>query len=258
MAIFRNVHLSFWTDPKVQDDFTPEDRYFYLYLLTNPHTNLVGCYEISFKQMSDETGYTKDCIERLVKRLSESHNVIRYSNITKELLIINWHKYNWTLSQKQFTAILSQASKIKDPGFRKLITDTVSIRYPYPMDTTDTDIYKNNNSVYIKENDEPIDTKYTENIKNIIAYLNKVCGTRYRHNTPATKEKICARLKEGFTEQDFYQVIDTKHEQWGNDPKMAEYLRPITLFGTKFESYLNQQKPKSKNPYAAIDAWGTD
>ena len=40
MAVYRSVHLSFWTDNKVEDDFTPEDKYFYIYLLTNPQTNI--------------------------------------------------------------------------------------------------------------------------------------------------------------------------------------------------------------------------
>lgn len=238
MAIFRNVHLSFWTDPKVQDDFTPEDRYFYLYLLTNPHTNLVGCYEISIKQMSDETGYTRDCIERLIRRLSECHNVIRYSNITKELLVINWHKYNWTESETQKRAIYSQASKIKDSTFRELISDSLCIRYGSGMDTTDTDtdIYN-----VIKEDNKDTDIDI---IKSIVIYLNKVCGTRYRHGTESTKKCIRARLREGFTEEDFFEVIDKKHAQWGNDPKMMEYLRPETLFSAKhFESYLNQRVP---------------
>ena len=62
MAQYRLVQLSFWTDSKVIDDFTPEDRYFYLYLMTSPHTNLSGCYEISLKQMSDETGYSKETV----------------------------------------------------------------------------------------------------------------------------------------------------------------------------------------------------
>ena len=60
MAIYRTVSMSFWTDNKVTDDFTPEDRYFYLYLFTNPHTNLCGCYEISIKQIANEMGYSKD------------------------------------------------------------------------------------------------------------------------------------------------------------------------------------------------------
>ena len=96
MALYRTVNLSFWTDPKVDDDFTPEDKYFYLYLLTNPHTNLVGCYEVSMKQMCRETGYNEDTVLRLLGRMSEQHDVIRFSQETKEVLILNWHKYNWT------------------------------------------------------------------------------------------------------------------------------------------------------------------
>ena len=56
MAVYRNVHLSFWTDNKVEDDFTPEDKYFYMYLLTNPQTNICGCYEVSYSQMTRQTG----------------------------------------------------------------------------------------------------------------------------------------------------------------------------------------------------------
>ena len=66
MAIYRNVIMSFWTDSKVVDDFTPEDKFFYLYLITNPHTNLCGCYEVSLKQMANETGYNEDTIKRLI------------------------------------------------------------------------------------------------------------------------------------------------------------------------------------------------
>ena len=70
MAIYRNVQLSFWTDNKILDDFTPEDKYFYLYLLTNPHTNICGCYEISYKSMSDDTGYNKETIIDYLKDLT--------------------------------------------------------------------------------------------------------------------------------------------------------------------------------------------
>ena len=63
MAIYRNISMSFWTDTKIIDEFTPEDKYFYLYLFTNPHTNLAGCYEISMKQIVTETGYSKETIK---------------------------------------------------------------------------------------------------------------------------------------------------------------------------------------------------
>ena len=99
MAIYRNVQLSFWTDNKVLDDFTPEDRYFYLYLFTNPQTNLCGCSEFSWKAMSNPTGYSKDTLERLLDRFQQEHKVIEFSPNTREILLLNWYKYNWTKSK---------------------------------------------------------------------------------------------------------------------------------------------------------------
>lgn len=121
MAIYRTVSMTFWTDPKVTDDFTPEDRYFYLYLFTNPHTNLCGCYEISLKQMSTETGYSKDSIENLLKRFDKVHDVIRYSTETKEILLLNWHKYNWTESAKFRKPLAKEIQSIKEDLFREYL-----------------------------------------------------------------------------------------------------------------------------------------
>lgn len=121
MAIYRNIQMSFWTDTKVADDFTPEDRYFYLYLFTNPHTNLCGCYEISIRQMSNETGYSKDTVERLILRFSEIHNVIKYDTETKEVLLINWHKYNWTKSSDFRKALLKQIDNVKNSHFKRVL-----------------------------------------------------------------------------------------------------------------------------------------
>lgn len=76
--------------------------------------------------------------------------------------------------------------------------------------------------------------------REIIDYLNHKCGTDFRATTKTTREHINARIKEGFTPNDFKLVIDKKHLEWANTPNMAQYLRPQTLFGIKFESYLNQ------------------
>ena len=89
MAIYRNLQLSFWTDNKIEDEFTPEDKFFYLYLLTNPQTNLCGCYEVSYSQMTRQTGYNKDTIIRLLERFESLHNVIKFDSKTKEILILH-------------------------------------------------------------------------------------------------------------------------------------------------------------------------
>lgn len=74
----------------------------------------------------------------------------------------------------------------------------------------------------------------------VVGYLNEICKTNYRATSAATQRLIKARLHEGFTVEDFKTVIRTKHSEWAKDVKMRKFLRPETLFGTKFESYLNQ------------------
>lgn len=144
MAIYRNVNITFWTDTKVSDDFSPEDKYFMLYCLTNNYTNLCGCYEISIKQMSRDTGYNEETIEKLLERFKDIHKVIFYNKENKELLIKNWYKYNWTKSEKLDKPLLKEIENIKTVEFKKVVADeynkrdTVSIPYIYPMDTTVT------------------------------------------------------------------------------------------------------------------------
>ena len=121
MALYRTISMSFWTDSKIIDDFTPEDRYFYMYLFTNPHTNLCGCYEISFRQMVVEVGYSRESIENLVRRFEEYHRVIQYSKETKEILLLNWWKHNWTKSDKYVSALKNEIEKVKEPAFRSYL-----------------------------------------------------------------------------------------------------------------------------------------
>lgn len=161
MAIYRNIQLSFWTDNKVEDDFTPEDKYFYLYLMTNPQTNICGCYEVSYSQLTNQTGYSKDTIIKLLDRFENEHKVIKYSKTNKEILLLNWYKYNWSKSEKVLKGVLTVAQHIKTKEFQKYVIntvdkvskDTLSIPYTYTMETsvsdsdTDTDIYILNNNI---------------------------------------------------------------------------------------------------------------
>lgn len=77
--------------------------------------------------------------------------------------------------------------------------------------------------------------------RDIVSYLNEKTGKGYKYTSRATRNLIDARVKEGFKLEDFKKVIDTKAESWKADKKMSQYLRPNTLFGTKFESYLNEK-----------------
>lgn len=99
---------------------------------------------------------------------------------------------------------------------------------------------------YEEEEKKKKTTSDTGLLGQIVDYLNSRANTHYRTSSNLTKDKINARLNEGYKLDDFIKVIDNKCNDWlGTD--MEKFLRPETLFGSKFESYLNQKvTPKRK------------
>ena len=89
--------------------------------------------------------------------------------------------------------------------------------------------------------------------RDIVDYLNQICGTGFKADAKATRSLIKARWNEGHRTQDFKAVIDSRRKTWGSDPKFCEFLRPSTLFGNKFESYLQKHEPAP--PGAAKSGW---
>lgn len=128
------------------------------------------------------------------------------------------------------------------------------------FDTTDNQDPKkggltHNNTVHnnTKQNKEDISSEISKKkgadlsaITEIVDYLNQATNKNFKASRKDTQSFINARIREGFTVDDFKAVIDGRVKAWANDPKMSEYLRPQTLFGTKFESYLNASKAKPK------------
>lgn len=111
--------------------------------------------------------------------------------------------------------------KVRRGSNKKVVSDTTKKCYQTRQKSETKDIYIN---IYI----------------DIVEYLNKKANKNYKHNSDKTRRFIDARLNEGFTLEDFKKVIDNKCRSWLNDERMNQYLRPETLFGTKFESYLNE------------------
>lgn len=92
-----------------------------------------------------------------------------------------------------------------------------------------------------------------DDVAEIVAYLNGVTGSHYKPTTPKTQKQIKARMREGFTVADFKKVIDTKNQdEWF---VTGGFMRPETLFGTKFEGYLNE-RPKNQPQQPAQRIYG--
>ena len=230
MAVYRTVHLSFWTDSKVDDNFTPEDKYFYLYLLTNPHTNICGCYEIGDKQFSRETGYNAETISRLIQRFQEVHNVIRYDTRTKEILILNWYKYNWTSSDKLLKNVEDVAKTIKSDEFRDYVfslikddPDTVSIPYTYPMDTSVTvtvsDTVPDSVKMNAKQRSQDVYEEFARGDPALLDALKEFDSYRKLKKKPLTdkaKERLISRLK-NFRKDQWIPILHQSIDQGWSD-----------------------------------------
>lgn len=89
MGIKRVVDTDLWTDEKVED-FTPEEKYFWVYLLTNPYTRQLGIYHITKKQMAFQLGFDIETVTKLLDRFENEHKLIKY--IDSEIAIFNFLK----------------------------------------------------------------------------------------------------------------------------------------------------------------------
>ncbi|MCR5810976.1 MAG: hypothetical protein K6G34_06200 [Lachnospiraceae bacterium] len=186
MAIYRNIQMSFWTDAKIADTFTPDEKLMYLYLLTNPHTNLCGCYEISSRQIAFEIGFKREQIEKLIKSLQDKR-VIVYSTDSREVLLVNWHKYNWTSSEKLRKPLREEVKKVKKSEFRRYLerilygTDTVSDDDGYGSDTTD---------LFCSVSDTVTDLICSDTVSDTVAVTDLNCSDSNKKSISADFEEL--------------------------------------------------------------------
>ncbi|WP_416144936.1 DnaD domain-containing protein [Planococcus koreensis] len=114
MAKFRMVDTEFWNDPQVQEQFTPEDKLFYLYLMTNPATKQIGIYTITKKKMAFELGYSIETVNSLMNRFQSHHQLIDYDEDTREILLLRWSETAYRKGGKPVNdLILSELINVK-------------------------------------------------------------------------------------------------------------------------------------------------
>ena len=117
-----------------------------------------------------------------------------------------------------------------------------------------TVVKKTKSNVEKKIKEKPNDN--TTIIEAIINHLNQCTGKNYKFNSKIAITNINARLKDGYEFDDFVKVIEVKSAKWLGDTKMEDFLTPNTLFGNKFESYLNENivlpKTKQDNNYEQV------
>lgn len=118
MATFRFLHTEFWSDHFFME-LSPEDKYFYIYLLTNSICNQCGIYNFCVKIAAAELGYSIDTVETLLTRFV-GYEKILYNEKNGEVMILNWYKYNLNLNNKNSRVCINTClKKVKTPEFLK-------------------------------------------------------------------------------------------------------------------------------------------
>ena len=115
MATFRFLHTEFWQDHFFME-LTPEDKYFYIYLLTNDRCTQCGIYNFGIKSASVELGYSIETVKTLLSRFI-SYEKILYDEKNGEIMIINWYKYNLNIKNKNSRVCINTCLK-KVKNFR--------------------------------------------------------------------------------------------------------------------------------------------
>ncbi|TWD92210.1 DnaD domain protein [Neobacillus bataviensis] len=160
------VRTDFWKNPIVSEEMTPEDKYFYLYLLTNPNTTQIGIYKITKKQMSFDLGYSIESVHSLMERFIQHHKLVRYNPETRELAIKNWGKDNLQKGGKPvMDCILSELKEVEDLSLIQYVLEPIQkqeIRSLYESFCEQEEMMFGNEASEQDENDTYINPQYGE------------------------------------------------------------------------------------------------
>lgn len=206
---YRKIHDDFWTDPDIEE-LTPEQKFFYIYLITNPNVNQIGLYEFSLKRACFETGYNTDTVSKLLDYF-EGIGKIKKSNTTREILVVKFYWHNKSNSPKVVTHVNQLLTQVKD---------TSLIQYIYGMDTASQEeevqeeVQEEESTIIIDDNDSTETMKSALRVANNL--LESICSYdtthRYNINNPSlnswVKDIDKAIRLDGRTEEQLNYIIE--------------------------------------------------
>ncbi|MFI8714228.1 DnaD domain-containing protein [Brevibacillus brevis] len=234
MATYRQVQTSFWQDGFVLD-LTPEEKYFFLYLMTNSKTTQCGIYELPKRIIETETGYHRETVDKLLNRFIE-YGKVAYNEETKEIMMLNWLKHNRINSPKVKACITKELKGVKHKPFVEAF-QALCKEYGYHIDTVSIDYGEEKEKEKEKEKEEEQEQEQEvgagagsclEDLPDKIIPQKPDPVTFYTHNiTPAIPPIIV---------QDIDQWIAKGHF---DEPEeiIIEALRETILNGTKSWKY---------------------
>jgi uncharacterized phage protein (TIGR02220 family) len=252
-GIYRSLYVSIWDDPSFLA-LNSEAKMALVYLRTSPLSNMPCIFRCYKEAIREHTGLSDEAVARALETLCNAGWIKIEGGI---VWVRNALKYDPNISLNNSKHVEAVRKILAGLPKLTIVVDFcayygIDMPYPipnregapYPMAITEPDPEPEKDKEKEQDKERPVQLHGCPPVvrvpfSEIITYLNAKAGTRFLPSTPETQEKIKARWREGFRLDDFKMVIDTMTAKWKNDPKMRDYLRPMTLFGTKFEGYLN-------------------
>lgn len=221
MGIKRIVDTQFWNDDKVIDYFSPEDKLFMLYLMTNPHTTQLGIYSINEKVMAFELGYSNDTISVLLDRFENKYKIIKYSKETKEIAIKNFLKYSIIKGGKPVEDLLKkEINQVKDKKLIKFVYENL-INYSSLNETVKNILTTYNENEIHNDNDNDNDNEKS--------YHDTCDDTSKRFKKPTLDEiqNYCESRKNDVDAKKFYDYYEANEWKDKNGKKIKNWKQKV-------------------------------
>lgn len=231
-------NISYWCEHNAANNTNLHDGHYWTYNSTKAFGEL-------FPYM------TVNVIRTALKKLKDN-GLILTGNFNKSA----YDRTTWYTLTEKAEAMLDVNVHSDEPDQEETPAENPTTQTPAQdpwADTTNANTKRSQTPAYepqplLNEPQAPAQPKEPDPTEEIVAHLNQRAGTHYKATTANTRKLVKARLKEGFTVDEIKLVIDKKCTEWLNNPAMVEYLRPETLFGNKFEGYLNAKSMPQNNP----------
>lgn len=239
MAIFRKVHVSFWSDTFVES-LNKEQKLFYIYLLTNTETKQCGIYEISKKKIGYDLSCSIDTVSKHLEYFIKKDKIM-YDEHTNELALKNWGKYNASTSPKVLKCIESELKNVKN---------TVLIEYVKGIYTLSQEEQEEEQ----EQEEEKKTTKVDFDFDGYLNFINKTLGKKLRVICDKTRKEIPKRLKQGYTKKQIeWAILNVKNVQIHVDNNYFHCTPEFFSREKTLQQYGEPPKNTGSNTYQLID-----
>jgi uncharacterized phage protein (TIGR02220 family) len=274
MRIYGSIQTKFWVHPEIKK-LSDQAKLLGAYLLSSPHTNMLGCFRIPIGYIAEDLNWDSDLVRKALNELSAilfitydsdwifignflKYNPIENPNQGKSIAkLFDDVPKNIVFSSQLINKLQEYSEYLQDDFINRLET----LSEPFRNQDQDQDqkqeilmsgkpdvdplFEENKNEKFGSSSSQNTNTSLKQQAIEILQFLNEKTGRAYRP-VGTNINLIVARLKSGITISQCFKVIARKTRAWKGDPKMDEYLRPATLFNaTKFEQYVGELVKKS-------------